>query len=340
MPSPVTQIEEDIFQVALPLPFALRIVNAYLLRGVTGWTVVDAGLNTSLARQTWLAAFAELNISPQQIEQIVLTHVHPDHYGLAGWLQTLCARDDGSVPPVKLSPSEYEVIGLIWKRIEQWGEESRLFWQQCAVPTPSIEAIIDATLNTGGRTAPHPTRFELIEPGTAVRLGNRCFETYCLPGHSDGQLLFYHRPSQLLLCGDHVLAQITPNISRWPYGIADPLGAYLASFDALRALRVKKALPGHRAILTDLNGRLSFIEAHHAARLDQILAAVSTPQTVYQTSNVLFRHDQLTSHEIRFAVAESLAHLEYWRIRGKLERSGREQWMYRPASTGEPNAGK
>lgn len=330
MSSPITQIEDDIYQVALPLPFALRIINAYLLRGDNGWTVVDAGLNTSLARQTWETAFGELNIAPDEIEQIVLTHTHPDHFGLAGWLQARSAREDGWLPPVKMSPVEYDAVKNIWFRLEQWGEETGAFWELCAIPDEVVTAVIESTLQTGQRTFPQPTKIELIEPNSSVRLGNRTFQTYEMQGHSDGQLVFYDAADRLLLCGDHVLQKITPNVSRWPYGLKDPLGAYLNSFATLRTLNVRKALPGHRAVLTDLNGRMDELEAHHAERLDLILTAVSAAQTVYQTSNILFNHSKLTSHETRFAVTESLAHLEYWRFRGKLARTGDTVWLYHP----------
>jgi glyoxylase-like metal-dependent hydrolase (beta-lactamase superfamily II) len=90
----ITAVTNDIYQIQIPLPFALRIVNCYLLAGHNGWTIVDTGLNTSRARAAWLEAFSALGIRPGTTEQIVLTHAHPDHYGLAGWLIDSCV-DDG-----------------------------------------------------------------------------------------------------------------------------------------------------------------------------------------------------------------------------------------------------
>src|SRR5262245_35313597 len=117
----ITAVTPDIFQVQIPLPFALRIVNCYLLRGEAGWTVVDSGLNTSSARGAWQAAFSQLHIQPHDIEQIVLTHVHPDHYGLAGWLAAWCVvaggRTAAASPPVRLSERE------AWLAVHFWGQE-------------------------------------------------------------------------------------------------------------------------------------------------------------------------------------------------------------------------
>src|SRR6185295_15928786 len=100
-PEPAIAVAEGIYQVRVPLPFALNIVNCYLLRDGDGWAVVDTGLNTPPAQEAWQAAFSFLNIAPATIKRIILTHSHPDHYGMAGWFQSLCAGD--AVPPVYLS---------------------------------------------------------------------------------------------------------------------------------------------------------------------------------------------------------------------------------------------
>ena len=83
----ITRIADDIIQVQVPLPYVLNIVNCYLLRGADGWTLVDTGLNTAAARPRWQSALATLDIKPADIKKIVLTHMHPDHYGMAGWWQ-------------------------------------------------------------------------------------------------------------------------------------------------------------------------------------------------------------------------------------------------------------
>ena len=85
----ITKIADDIVQVQIPLPYVLNIVNCYLLRGTEGWTLVDTGLNTAAARSQWKSALASLGIEPADIKEIVLTHMHPDHYGMAGWWQQL-----------------------------------------------------------------------------------------------------------------------------------------------------------------------------------------------------------------------------------------------------------
>jgi glyoxylase-like metal-dependent hydrolase (beta-lactamase superfamily II) len=324
----ITAVTPDIFQVQLPLPFALRIVNCYLLRGKSGWTIVDTGLNTSQARAAWQEAFAQLHLRPCQIEQIVLTHIHPDHYGLAGWLVESCVADGGSPPPVRLSRREAEMAARFWGR-EVWQQPGYLaFWQQCGVPDHLAQAIIETTEQTRQRTYPHPAAYQLIEPDHPIQLGNRLMRPLLMPGHSDGQLLFYDTADQLLLCGDHVLQKITPNISLWPDGEPDPLGRYLESLAALAQVEVQLALPGHGPMMTDLPGRMAQITRHHGDRLEQTLALVDQPLTVYEVSQRLFDHAHLTVHEMRFAATETLAHLDYLVRRGRAHREGEAVWRF------------
>lgn len=330
MSQSLTQIYDDVYQVALPLPFALKIINAYLVRGDDGWTIIDTGLNTSLARATWQTALDELEIQAGAVSQIVLTHTHPDHFGLAGWLQDKFSTPAGFVTPVKMSSRELATTNLVWGNLESWAQASMPFWAQCGIEERVATAVSESTVQTGQRTRPHPTQIETIEAGDSLKIGNRTCKMMLMPGHADGQLVFYDETERLLFCGDHVLEKITPNISLWPYGNPDPLDDYLQSFHTLRTLKIDKALPGHGPLIDDLHKRIDEIEQHHEERLDVVLTAVNRPLTPYEVSAALFNQDKLSIHETRFAVTESLAHLEYLRIRGKLERLGTVTWKYRP----------
>lgn len=324
----LTAVTADIYQVAIPLPFALRIVNCYLLRGQAGWTVVDTGLNTGKGRAAWQQAFAELGLRPRQIEQIVLTHAHPDHYGLAGWLVAQCLADGGTAPPVRLSAREAELADGVWKAGLLLQTPYRAFWQQCALPPALAEAIVQTTQQTRQATFPHPDHHEIIEPGAVVRLGDRQMQTILAPGHSDGQLIFYDPAEALLLCGDHVLLKITPNISLWPHGAPNPLASYLDSLATLAQMTVALALPGHGPLLTDFNGRVREIAHHHQQRLAETMAALPQPATVYEISQALFAHDILSVHEMRFAATETLAHLDYLVQDGRVRREEGAVWRF------------
>jgi glyoxylase-like metal-dependent hydrolase (beta-lactamase superfamily II) len=319
------KVAEGIYQVQLPLPFALRIVNCYLLdNGNQTWTILDTGLNYAPGQEVWQATFETLGITPAQISQIVLTHVHPDHFGMSGWLQTM------SGAPVRLSKREAEAARIFWGDANNRYHSLTEQMNHAAVPDEMIEPIITGIgfLLEMMKPHPNPTKLDYIAPGEIVRMGGRDFHAILAPGHSDGQLMFYDAADRLLLSGDHVLMKITPNIGLWPETDPHPLQRFLASLREVRALDVRLALPGHRALITDWRGRIDEITAHHQERLERTLDAIGSGATGYQIAGQLFDFNRLSVHEMRFALVEALAHLDYLIERGEVQQSGDAIWRF------------
>lgn len=317
MHSPLVPVTEDIFQVHLPLPFALNRVNCYLLRGADGWTIVDTGLNTPEGRAAWDQAFAALGITSADITQIVLTHAHPDHFGMTGWFQEQVGA------PVYLSEREAEFARSAWMehRMMQGFDD---YLTALGMPAGMARTVAQGLVSTGAMTYPHPTRLDIIQPGDEIQLGKRRFQIIATPGHSDGQIIFYDPDDRLLLCGDHVLMKITPNVGIWPNGLTNPLGRFLTSLRELQALDVRLALPGHKALITDWRGRVNELLAHHDERLRHTQAAVAGGATVYEAAQRVFKSDVFTPHEWRFAMAETLAHLDVLEQRGLVQRDAND----------------
>ena len=314
---------EGIYQVQLPLPFELRIVNAYLLDNADGtWTIVDTGLNRRESQEIWLSVFAALDIQPRQISQIVLTHIHPDHFGLAGWLQAL------SGAPVRLSQREAEGARVFWMDAEKRYRTLARQMERAGVAAETIEQVITGVAFLIGMTEPHPTRWQHLTPGEPLRMGGRDFRPILAQGHSDGQLLFYDPADRLLLSGDHVLMKITPNIGLWPETEPNPLGRFLDSLREVRALDVRLALPGHRQPISDWRGRIDQLIAHHDERLNHTLDAVNGGATAYEVAGRVFDFNRLTIHEMRFALVETLAHLELLVRRGSLRQLDTDVWRF------------
>lgn len=323
---PIFEAAEGIYQVRIPLPFALNIVNCYLLRDRGGWTIVDTGLNRPESQTVWAAAFDALRIKPASIRRIVLTHMHPDHYGLAGWLQ----RQSPHCPPVVMSPIEWNAAQRTW--INRDGLDDRL-WQhltRCGLPSDLIAAAVEVGRNMTMMTAPHPERVETLEPGSSIEIGSRVFRTIHAPGHSDGQLLLYCADDGLMISGDHVLMKITPNIGVWQDTPPQPLRQFLDSLRFLRQLDVSLALPGHKTVITNWAGRIDELLAHHDQRLAAVAGAVGDGATVYQVSQQIFEYTRLTNHEIRFAIAETLAHLLHLQAEGRLTCDDGDTWRFEP----------
>src|SRR5215216_3653490 len=156
------QIAEDIFQVQLPLPFPLRIVNCYVLRDGDRWTIIDTGINYPAGRAAWQVALAELEIAPKTIQRIILTHAHPDHYGMAGWL----AEQSGA--SVQLAPLEQDFVRTAWHAGAANEQAIVDFFQAHGMPAELAERVRSSMAETRAMTAPWPAT-STIEPGAAFR---------------------------------------------------------------------------------------------------------------------------------------------------------------------------
>lgn len=300
----ISEVARDVFLARLPLPFALNSVNCYLLRDAEGWTVFDTGLHIPAGEAAWRDALASLDVAPEAIRRIIVSHHHPDHYGMAGWLQALTGA------PVLMAPRETELAAGIWGKPPDAPEPMAALFTAHGTPDDLVATIARDVALLRRATFPHP-QARFITPGERLRMAGRHFVALHAPGHSDGQLIFFDEADGLLLCGDHVLNTITPHIGLWPGSEPNPLGRYLASLEELADVPVRLALPGHRSLIHSWRERVGELQRHHADRLAAMRAALHGGATAYEVARRVFPFDEYTTHEMRFAVAETIAHLEY-----------------------------
>lgn len=300
------QVASDVIQVKVPLPFSLKWVNAYFIRGRNGYTLIDPGLRTEEALQVWDDTLKQLMIDFVDIKQIVLTHHHPDHYGLAGWFQ------ERTGAPVWLSAEGQMQVQRLW------GEGQPL--------TAALHALFVRHGMTGEHEAaivPHMNRFvEQVSPqpviqtivaGEPFQLGDRRCLAIHTPGHALGHICFYDVERREMFCGDHVLPQISPNISYLPDVDPNPLASFLASLEEISRYEVQRAYPGHRDPFSTFTKRIDELVIHHQERLQLIRQKLAiSPMSAYSLCIDLFGM-QLTIHQLRFAMAETLAHLIWLR---------------------------
>jgi glyoxylase-like metal-dependent hydrolase (beta-lactamase superfamily II) len=328
----VIEHEGGITQVKVPLPFPLRWVNGYLIRGMNGYTVVDPGLHTAEAEACWDAALKERGLRYEAIERIVLTHHHPDHYGLAGWMQ------EKSGAPVLMSSLGLKQAQLLWGEGTPMTAALAVTFREHGMDEELCTAIAAHMDGFVPQVSPQPA-ITLLEPGETVLLGDTSYEAIHTPGHAAGHLMFYNAEERRLFCGDHVLPQISPNISWMPGVEDDPLASFLRSLQEAEQLEVERAYPGHREPFAGFAERVRELQAHHAQRLRHMLGFLREPQSAYAVCRAVFG-DRLSLHQLRFAMAETLAHLVYLQRDGQAvcERSAQGVALFRAtanATTGD-----
>lgn len=302
---------EDLYRVNIPLPFPLRNVNSYLLRGEKDFTLIDPGIRTAEAEAAWTEALEQIGIGWRDIGKIVLTHHHPDHLGLAGWWQERAGA------PVYLSAEGKRQAEYFWGEAREGTAEHAAMYARHGVDAQTVERLVENMNGFVPLVSPLPDTVP-IGDGEAIDLGGRRFVAIHTPGHAFGHRMFFDEGSGDLFCGDHVLPRITPNIGWLPKFDANPLESFLDSLSQAAALPVRRAFPGHRDPFTDFSGRCRELIAHHHRRLDQIRDMLRTPRTAYALCRELFG-ERLTAHQLRFALGETLAHLVYLRVRGEIE---------------------
>jgi glyoxylase-like metal-dependent hydrolase (beta-lactamase superfamily II) len=298
-------------QIRLNLPFRLDHVNCFLAEGENGWKIIDTGLHNQETIDRW-----EEELAGKEVTDIILTHYHPDHYGYAGALQ----KKTGAA--VWMSETDEKNGKLSWEKETIEGLEQN--YQQAGIPQDIARDMQANTMEFIPRVTPYPTvNYHLQESDTIV-LGNQEYEIFFAPGHSDGMVVFFNKENNLLLSADQILPKITPNISYWFHGDPNPLKSYLESLDRLSELNAELVVPSHGTPFYGANDRIREIQQHHDDRLNVTLESVRKSGTVYEVCQQLFPKT-LTVHETRFAIGETLAHLEYLRYKGECDREMSER---------------
>jgi glyoxylase-like metal-dependent hydrolase (beta-lactamase superfamily II) len=278
-------------------------VHSYLLEGEDGWTLVDTGLSLPDSAEVFERVTGELRIA-----RIVITHFHPDHVGAAQQAQAATGA------PVYQGALDYEQCIHVWGN-DGWPQVIADWFLLNGVPPPVANELLEAGSAYAPfiRYVPDP---ELLAVGDDVD----GWEVIATPGHADGHLALVR--DGVLVAGDHVLPRITPAVGLYPDSRPDPLGDYLDSLERTAALGLRVALPGHGDPIDDPTARCRALIEHHRERLDATVAALAPePRTGYEVSYALFGAD-LTPSARRFAVAETLSHLERLVYEGRARRAG------------------
>ena len=285
------ELPAGIRRITTPLPTRPGHVHSYLLPGEDGWTLVDTGIGLPDAQEVWAAA-----LDGAEVARIFVTHFHPDHVGAAADVAELTRA------PVHQGALDYAQCELVWGN-PNWPERIAEWFLTHGVPSEITEELI----GSGNVYRPF-IRFQ--RDPVLVAEGERLdgWEVVAAPGHADGQMCLLK--DGVLVSADHLLGRISPTVGLWPASRPDPLGDFLGALERTIELAPEIALPGHGDPIADPVGRAHELIEHHRERLAVAEAALTgKPRTGYELSFDLFGAE-LKPASRRFAVAETLSHLE------------------------------
>jgi glyoxylase-like metal-dependent hydrolase (beta-lactamase superfamily II) len=309
------EVHPGIHWVRMPLPFALNHVNLWLIEDGEGWTVVDTGYNTEETRDFWDKALARI-LRGRPITRIIVTHFHPDHLGLAGWFAEKW-RAMLWMTYAEWLQAHLGASNSVTHDMDRWVD----FFIQNGLDEVRGASYRASRTDFGQIMAPIPVTLHRISDNDVFTINGHAWRVITGGGHSPNHACLYCPALNVLISGDQVLPRITTNISLWftePDG--DPLRLFLTSFDKFRSLPEDVlVLPSHNRPFRGLFPRFDALRAHHAERLDHVVAACANARTAAEIIPQLFNRP-LDDHQLGFAMGESLSHLNYLVNEGRLRR--------------------
>ena len=308
------EILPNLFRLKIPLPDSpLKYLNSYVIKGADRNLIIDTGLNRKECLEAMQAGLSTLGID-LKASDIFITHLHADHFGLVAKLATDTSQ-------VYFSRPEKELI-------ESWEGFGPMivYAGQNGFPEDELQAALDKHPGAkfGSEWIPE---MKLLEDGDEIRIGDYKFRCVVTPGHTLGHICLYEPDKKILVAGDHILIDITPNIQCWS-DTQNPLKHYLASLEKVYSLKVDLTLPGHRRLIENHQTRIEELKRHHADRLTEVLSilmagALNAFQVASQMTWDIDSEswDQFPVAQKWFATGEAISHLRYLEEEGQLVRN-------------------
>jgi glyoxylase-like metal-dependent hydrolase (beta-lactamase superfamily II) len=310
----VEQIMPNLYRAVIPLPRnPLKATNSFIIKGASRNLIIDTGMNREECKTAMLNALDQLGVD-LAVTDFFVTHLHADHVGLVDELASQEAIIYFNRPDAEI---------LNYKDL--WQLAGSLAGRH-GFPAELVSAAIDS--HPGQRYSPvNPIEFTMVDDGDIINYGS--FKLQCIhtPGHTGGHTCLYETQQKLFFSGDHILGDITPNISTW-LDESNPLKDYFSSLDRVYAMDIKLVLPGHRRMIRDCRGRIDELKDHHKLRLEEVKEILSRKGrgSAFEVAAemtwdlVADCWDDFPLMQKWFATGEALAHICYLESQGFLKR--------------------
>jgi glyoxylase-like metal-dependent hydrolase (beta-lactamase superfamily II) len=340
------EVAEGVHWLRMALPFALDHINLWLLRDQMpdprdpsrlreGWTVVDCGIDNPATREAW-GQVAEQVLQGLPILRVLVTHMHPDHMGLAHWL---CEQWQA---PLWMNTTEYQSALLACSGASNFGgDKTQAFFAEHGWTSPEDMAQVrDRVGYYSGMVPRVPDAYHRMMDGQTVHIGQRQWRCISGYGHSPEHIALHAEDGDLLISGDMLLPSISTNVS--VYSQEPDSNALQWFLDSLARMEDIPdsclVLPSHGRPFKGAKLRISQYQEHHRERLEDLLqACTDSPRCAHEMLPVLFKR-ALNLHQTTFAMGEAIAHLNALWHAGQVRRQLDADGIYRFQSSGVPRA--
>jgi glyoxylase-like metal-dependent hydrolase (beta-lactamase superfamily II) len=314
----IEEIVPNMYRTEIPLHGSpLKWLNSYIVKGDGRFLIIDTGFNREECLKEMNASLQKLGVDLNKTD-IFITHLHVDHIGLAGTLARESSKVYFNEEEARQVNSVHDNWDYYWQKITDVYVANGFAADGAQISMKSHPAHKDGLKRK--------IDFTIVKEGDMIDIGDFHFRCVATPGHSPGHTSLYEANKKILVAGDHILFDITPNIAYW-LQMEDALGQYLASLEKVNALDVKLVLTGHRRLVHDLQGRVKQLQEHHRDRLNEVLAALGDGEkNVLQiVPHIKWDITAKTWEEFPlpqkwFAFGEALAHVKHLEATGKVKR--------------------
>ena len=314
-PGELVEIANGVMWLTMPLPFELDHINLYLIKDGDNWVVVDTGIGTSTTKALWQQIFEKLD---GNIAAVIVTHLHPDHIGLAGWI-----ADEFDVPFYMSQTEYFTARAFCAGKNGASNKRDVRYFSQAGLNSELVDKLTQGDGKGFSQVvSPIPVSYTRLKHNDVLSFDNNKWKILIGRGHSPEHACLYCESKGVLISGDHILPMITPNIGAYstePDALT--LHDYLTTLPPFKALPEDTVvLPAHKLPFVGLHQRVDELLAHHHQHLCALKSACATPQTVAELLPVMFKR-KLSSRNMVFAVAECYAHLNYLVAEGEITRT-------------------